>query len=206
MNSWIRQGRSSSSHVVGGSINDDEANVKKRERQRLRLRNARVGRDYRVGTKNHHLCTASRWMDASERRRRQSSSSNKETQQDPSRRRPGEHAAAVAHVDRRRTDATAMAQKTRKRTLGLERRSRRRSRRPRRDRCSRRRWCTQKRTIKGIIPRSAGLLLLLLPCFSVKLDVNEKSSRWTSSLVAIFATHRCQSDFVFTAASSVESY
>jgi hypothetical protein len=28
MNSWIRQGRSSSSHVVGGSINDDEANVK----------------------------------------------------------------------------------------------------------------------------------------------------------------------------------
>ena len=28
MNSWTRQGRSSSSYVVGGSIDDDEANVK----------------------------------------------------------------------------------------------------------------------------------------------------------------------------------
>ena len=139
---------------------------------------------FESGQSHHHRCTAGRWMDASVRQRRQSSSSNKETQQDPSRRRPGEHAAAVVHVGRGGIDAAAVAQKTRKRTLGLKRRGRRRSCRPRRDRCSRR-CCTQKRTIKGIIPRSAGLLFLKLFCFSVKLEgVNEKSSCWTSSLVA----------------------
>jgi len=130
------------------------------------------------------------------RQRRQSSSSNKETQQDPSRRRPGEHATAVVHVGRGGIDAAAVAQKTRKRTLGPKRRGRRRSRRPRRDRCSR--CCTQKRTIKRNHLAQRGALALFLDIVLFLSEVG-RSKRKVESLDFEFgcylATHRCQSDF-----------
>ena len=92
--------------------------------------------------------------------------------------------------------------RTRKRTLRPRRGRRccRRTLRPRRGRRCRR--CTK--TIKKLIPRSAGLLLLIL--FSVKLERERKISSLDFELVAILPRTRRQSDLFFTAASSVGSY
>ena len=64
-----------------------------------------------------------------------------------------------------------------------------------------------KKDYKKPHPAQRGALVLVLFLSEVGRTLNEKSSRWTSNLVAILPRIRSQSDFrFFTAASSVGSY